>query len=270
MYLNESMASYQKKCEKNIEKLEAALESMPEGSLRISRTGKYYSWRVKYPNEKCKYLPKSEEALAVQLAKKAYYEAQLHDLKIDAEACGRFLRMEKGSVQAVEKLFESATPEYRRLLGATILSDNEKISAWEKESYKKYDKYQEALICTTLKEGERVRSKLESIAAGILYTLKIPYKYEKLTKIGDVEIAVDFTALDVRTFQEIPIEFFGMMDDLEYVKNYRRKMNTYISNGYIPGVNMLTFYESKNAPLNQVTLKKKLEDFFFHEPPIQL
>ena len=67
----------------------------------------------------------------------------------------------------------------------------------------------------------------------------------------------------MRTFQEIPIELFGMMDDSEYVKNYRKKMNTYINNGYIPGINMLTFYESQKAPLNQITLNKKLEDFFF-------
>ena len=269
MYLNKIIKNYLKFCERKINECEKIIASAPPGRLHISRGGKYYTWKILTKEDGRKYLPKNEEELARKLAVKRYYEEQLIDFRQDAEICRRFLKDEAASPRAVQHLFENAAPEYRRLLGESFLSENEKIKLWEAESYEKFQNYPDQLIYTTLKKGERVRSKLEASAASCLCTLGIPYKYEKMTRVGDHRFAVDFTALDVRTYREIPIEMFGMMDSPEYVKSYKAKMHAYINAGYIPGVNFLTFYESPSMPLNTANMKKVLEEFFFNSPPIR-
>lgn len=270
MYTDNYIAARLKECELQIAELEEKIASLPEGKLHIIRNGKYYTWKVLMPGKKRVYLPKSEEEKAKLLAQKNIYLARLHDLKCEAKACARFLSCEEKAVCEQEKLFEKASPELIRLAGDLFDFEDDKTSRWLKEPYERYTAYPERLIIPTLKEGERVRSKLEASAAGYLYTLKIPYKYEKITQIGGIKIAVDFTALDVRCGREIPIELFGMMDDPDYRKNYVKKMHTYINAGYIPGVNFLTFYESAAAPLNPAFMRKTLEDFFYKNPPQML
>ena len=84
-----------------------------------------------------------------------------------------------------------------------------------------------------------------------------------------LQIAVDFTALDVRTFREIPIELFGMMHNTEYVQNCQKKLANYITNGFIPGINMITLYESSSMQLGPQQIRKTFEDFFINNPPVQ-
>ena len=124
----------------------------------------------------------------------------------------------------------------------------------------------------TMPDGTRktIVKEDEALFAVDLTTLRISYQYEKILIVNGIEIAADFTTLDIRTFQEIPIELFGMMDDPEYRQMYKRKMKTYFDAGYIPGVNMLTFYETSAAPLNHVQVQEDLENFFFKRPPVML
>lgn len=270
MYLETSMLRHAEKCEQRIAELETKIAMLPEGVLRISRNGKYTIWRIHYADGRTEYLPKEKIGTARQLALKGLYLAQLEDLKKEAQACRRYMRHTCGSSGALDRFLEESNDEFRRLLGDAIKSKNERVRLWEVSPYKKYDKYPEMLRHRTLKPGEFVRSKLEVSGANNMYTLEIPYKYEKMIRVGEYDIAVDFTALDTRVFREIPVEFFGMMENAEYRKNHDRKMINYISSGYIPGVNMLAFYETTEAPLDQLFIRRTLEDFFFNNPPIAL
>ena len=270
MYLNESMEQYLERCKNKIALLEKKISALPEGELQIHKNRNYCMWRVTDRKGGRIILPKDQEEKAVQLALKKLYAAQIHDLKTEAEAVARYLRYRKRSARAVERLLDREPPEYRRLLGKALMTSDERVRAWENAAYHKSEKYEEYLKYPTLKEHERVRSKYEALFAADLTTLQIPYLYEKILIAGGIEIAPDFTALDVRTFQEIPIELFGMMDDPEYRKMYKRKMKTYIEAGYIPGVNMLTFYETSEAPLNHMQAQEDLENFFYKRPPIML
>ena len=269
LILYKIIKNYKEKCEYRRQEIEQLLSAMPDGTLHISKSGNYYTWRVSTGNGNRKYLPKKERDLAGILALKKFYEAQMHDLKNDIEACRRFLHYKDTSVDETALLMNSSSAEYKNLLGAAYANIDEKITEWENLPYEKSSMYPENLIHRTFKEGEKVRSKLEASVAGSLYTLKIPYKYEKMTMIGNNKFAVDFTALDVRTFREIPIEVFGMMSDYEYVKNFKRKMTIYINSGYIPGINMMTFYESRETPLELEYVNQELERFFFQNPPVQ-
>lgn len=270
MYLNESMEHHFERCGKQISSLEKKISVLPEGELQIHKNRNYFMWRVSDGKGGRFILSKEQEEKASHLALKKLYMAQLHDLKTETEASGRYLRCKNRSFSAVERLLADEPPEYRRLLGKALMTTDERVRAWETAEYRKLQKYPEELKYPTLKEEERVRSKYEALFAVDLTTLRIPYLYEKLLIVNGQEIAPDFTALDVRTFQEIPIELFGMMDDPEYRKMYKRKMKTYIEGGYIPGVNMLTFYESSAAPLNHMQAQEDLENFFFKRSPIML
>ena len=270
MYLYQSMQSQLETCEKQIAGLEKKMAGLPEGVLHITRNGKYYNWFVSYADGRRCYLPKSEEDLAAALALKRYCTAKLHDLQNEAEACRRYLRYDDRSRNEAADLICNPSPEFRRLLCRTLRTTDERIADWENAPYKKLEKYPEQRIHETLKEGELVRSKIEAAVAGLLYTLKIPYRYECMMQIDTMEIGVDFITLDVRSFQEIPLEIYGMMDNPEYRRSYQRKMNAYTNAGYIPGINMLMFFESSSAPLKLTEAEAILRRFFFENPPVRM
>ena len=264
-YMN--MESYLKSLDGQIRRLNEVIDSLPEGSLSISRNGKYYIWRVKYSDGSRVYLPKDQEELAKKLALKKMYSIRLEETKKEANACRLYLKESPAYAESADFMLTHVNDEWKRLIGDSMKTIDERVYEWENSAYVKYDKYPERLIVPTMKKGEFVRSKIEATLAGCLYDLKIPYKYEKVTLIGNTKIAVDFTTLDVRTFQEVPIELFGMLDNADYRQNCKKKINLYVANDYIPGVNMLAFYESISKPLSPIYIRQVLEDYFFNYMP---
>ena len=57
-------------------------------------------------------------------------------------------------------------------------------------------------------------------------------------------------------------EHFGMMDDSIYVKNAIKKIEQYGKSGYVQGRKFIATFESKEAPLNTVTINRVIQDFF--------
>lgn len=267
MHTEKFIEEYLNECEQEIARIEEIIAALPPGKLHISKNGGYYTWRVLLSDGTRIYLPKSEEKTAKLLAQKNIYLARLHDLNCQAQACRKYIRCLQKTPSFEQKLFSGSNPEFSRLAADKFRFDDQNIIDWQNKPYDKFTSYPEQLTIPTLKEGEKVRSKLEAIVASQLVTLKIPYKYEKITLIGSTKIAVDFTAFDARCGREIPIEIFGMMDNPDYIKSCRRKLSTYIYAGYYPGVNFITFYESPETPLNPRFINKTLEDFFFRNPP---
>lgn len=243
------------------------LITLPEGDLHVGRNGKYYTWKWKDAAGNWHYISKSNEEEAVQRALRKLYQAQLHDLASEREACRRYAHYKKQSVSEINHLMEKESPEFKRLLQKALTFPDDRVTAWENQSYQKSLVHPDALIHPTLKPDLFVRSKVEAMVSSSMTLTRIPHLYEKIIHIDRWEIAADFTALDIRTFREIPIEVFGMMDDPEYRKSYERKMKTYIDGGYIPGKNMLVFYEFSDDPLSQAVVMDELDRFFFRNPP---
>ena len=268
MYLNEFLESKIQTYEAEIKMLEAAIAAMPEGTIHVSMSGKYPTWRVHYPDGSRIYLSQDQLELAQKLGQKLYYEAKLKDLKKEVAACRKYLSCKGSSESCEAALIKNSSPELKRLMGLDTKTISEKAAAWENAPYKKYEEYPENLKYPTLKSDEKVRSKFEAETARDLFLLRIPYKYEKVIKLGNELLVPDFIALDIRVLREIPIELFGMMDKPEYRTRHDQKLEIYIKNGYYPGVNMLTFYESSSSPSNPVAVKQALTDFFFINPPI--
>lgn len=268
MYLDKSIENHLNFCEGQVKELKEKIAVLPEGTLHVNSNNGYFSWRITLPGEKRRYVSKKDSELIKALALKSVLCAQLKDLENEAVQCRKFLKSSRPS--ELSKLLSLSNPEIQKLIKNYYQPADEKTLAWINKPFEKSEKHPEQLLIPTLKEGEMVRSKLEASAANTLFSLKIPYKYEKVTMIGNIKIAVDFTALDIRTYKEVPIELFGLMDNPEYVKNCQAKLVNYIRFGYYPGLNMLTFYETSHCPLGSSFFTQAFENFFFKNPPAQL
>ena len=237
------MAAY---CENRIFELEKSLEKYPPGTLQFHLNGYNYTWRISYKDGPRRTLPKKKRAYARKMAKKRAIEAEIKTLKKEKEACEMYLKCCEEESE-LDKLWENS--DFVSLLrdeSGFIKADAEK---WQKEEFEQCPKYPEGKVYDTLR-GDKVRSKAEALIANILFTLKIPYRYEQAHIIGDRKFYPDFTVLNVRTGQEYIIEFFGMMHNSQYACSAGFKVDKYFSNGYVPFENILFFYESDKRPLD--------------------
>lgn len=111
---------------------------------------------------------------------------------------------------------------------------------------------------------EEFRSKSEYIIASKLKSKAIPFKYEKelfLREYG--RIYPDFTIFDPNTKQEIYWEHFGMMDDPDYRDKTYKKIQAYMDNGYLPGINFIMTFERNVKPLNYKLVDKMISEYFY-------
>ena len=102
---------------------------------------------------------------------------------------------------------------------------------------------------------DKLRQKLTKNNINYVYELPLRLK-------GYGTVKPDFTVLNKRTRQEYVWEHFGMMDDSIYVKNAIKKIEQYGKSGYVQGRNFIATFESKDAPLNTVTINRVIQDFF--------
>ena len=94
------------------------------------------------------------------------------------------------------------------------------------------------------------------IIADILYQNKehILYKYERPLEImingKKTIIYPDFTIINLKTGKITYWEHAGMMDNPKYASSFVWKVNTYLENGIIQGINLIFTYETSENPLN--------------------
>ena len=73
----------------------------------------------------------------------------------------------------------------------------------------------------------------------------------------------------VKSLEEVYLEHFGMMDDLNYVNTAIYKLNTYERNGIYLGVNLFLTYETSRKPLNVRALDEMIKALWIEEPIIE-
>lgn len=240
---------------------EKALKKVPDGKLRINRSGK----RVQYFHRRDPkdfngtYIKMKDKNIAEQLAQKDY------DAKI-LEICDQELHaIEKYFAhcpqKCMEEFYESLHKERQKLIMPVRETDEEFVKAWETEEYQglAFHSHQPELYSA---KGERVRSKSEVMIADSLFREKILYRYEcplYLEEFGEVH--PDFTVLNVRLRKEIYWEHLGMMDSVEYAEKAVRKINAYAQNGIFAGDNLILTYETKAQPLSQKSIKCFIDRF---------
>lgn len=239
--------------------MQKKLESFPEGKIFCSRTGTRYKWYYS-DGHKQTYIPKKERPYAEKLALKKYLSHLLDEAKAEKTALEFYLRHHITTPLRSEQMLTEHS-EYQKLLSPFFKSQSQFQTEWVNAPYDR-NPYPLDFGSHKTSSGILVRSKSESIIDMILYLNKIPFRYECALKLGDITYYPDFTILHPQTNELYYWEHFGRADDPNYFKNIGVKLNTYMSHGIVPSINLITTYETFKHPLSS-DLVQKIVDYYF-------
>lgn len=263
------------KVSKEIDKIDKVLMDIrkfkqcePEGILKCQKKGNKVFFYQQYWNEESnkwetKYIKREDISLVKALAQKQYYARLEPLLEKKQKVIKEFVR--KYCPEEMEVVYEDLTEERKALVLPIFVSKKEIIHRWNNEKYEGNAYHSEKLRFET-EQGEMVRSKSEVIIANILYKHKkhILYKYERSLDVvaeGNIKtIYPDFTILTLNTGKITYWEHAGRMDDPYYANEFVKKMNVYVSNGLLPGRDVLVTFETMANPLDVSVVKKMIEE----------
>lgn len=251
------MLAESKRLKKEIDKLNKQIVELPKGKISISHTGKYTKWY--HIIDKAKSLiSKRNRMLASQLATKKYFIYLKSDLEQEKTAIDFYLRHHK--MENKSDLLYSKK-EYEELIAPFFTPISKELLHWMNSPYEKNLTHQEMLIHKTI-SGNIVRSKSEAIITTFLFKNRIPFRYECALELNGITIYPDFTIRHPQTGRVYYWEHFGMMDEARYSKNVGVKLQMYINNGIIPGVQLITTYETREEPLSVECVERQIEYYF--------
>ena len=268
------------KLEKMIKGIDMFLSGAPEGCLKWqNKNGRTYYYHQymqdmqmitdktleteNFDKWKRKYIRKRDIGIAAALAQKHYYSSVKPLVQKQLKELKQFVN--KYPKDNLEEMYETLSDERKRLVKPLQPSVKQIIKNWEAEVYEKNTKYSENLKFET-DQGELVRSKSEVIIANLLYQNQnhILYKYERPLELNvegrSKTIYPDFNILSKRTGKIIYWEHAGRMDDPYYVNDFVKKMNTYVTNGLLPGKDVILTYETQNNPLEISVVKRMIKE----------
>ena len=257
--LYEQILIKKEQLEKQIDNIHSQLKTLPEGKLVCCHTNNHYKW-YNYSSNGRIYIPKKQQDLAEKLALKKYLILLLKEISHEKRAIDLYLKHHETETPASEKLLQNH-PEYQTLLFPYFKPFSQTISEWLNAPYEKNMQYPEKLIHKSI-SGNVVRSKSEALIDTLLYTNKIPFRYECALYLDETLLFPDFTIIHPHTEQIYYWEHFGMMDKPSYIQKTFRKLQTYANYGIIPSIQLITTYETKNVPLTANTIEKIIQDIF--------
>lgn len=248
-----------------LKQIDKELEHMPEGHLKIQkRLENVYYYQMIQKNGKTKkyYIEKRNAELIKKLACKHYYMKVQTKLKKEWEALKKFLNNYDEKI--ADDIYDQMPVEKKELIQPLRMTAGEVLRKWENERYEANQNYPENLIYKT-DQGEMVRSKSELILANMLNQNRkyLLYKYERPLELmqGDkIQVVYpDFTILNIQTGKITYWEHAGRMDDPKYANQFVYKVNSYMSNGIMPGRDLIFTYETMSNPLNMQNALKLIE-----------
>lgn len=246
------------------------LTKLPEGKIYAKRRGEnccQFFWK-KDSGTDWQYLKKSEDKFATELIQREYTEKVLKTICEQRKLIEKFVKKynEKSVLDVVNKISEPKLEKIKMY----VKDDMAYICDWYKkqeEIIAKASKYVYSIkagedIEILTEKGESVKSKSEKIIADKLNMMNIPYCYEvPLYLKGYGYVKLDFKVLNVATRKEYYWEHYGMMDNKDYIIKALKKKNSYISNNFIVGDNLIETYESQSCPLDTRNVEKIIKTF---------
>lgn len=243
---------------------EAALEKVPPGKIRVSRTmhGVQYYLRKDTSDKSGRYVRKNETTLIKQHLQKAYDEKVLKIFTAELQGLRVLLQKAENAVNKVRKAYSAYPAEVKKLITPVDVSDEDYIREWMEETYegKPIPDY---LPFWETKRKERVRSKSELNIANALADKGIPYKYEcPLQLSSGVIVYPDFTVLDVKRRRVLYWEHRGMMDDKEYARGAVLRLKELTREGFFIGEELIITEETSANPLGTNEIETVIRRFF--------
>jgi len=254
----EKMKLKHRQCLQRLQSLKSTLNTLPDGQFIFAHNGNYNKWYQSDGHHKI-YIPKSNRTLAEQLALKKYLSCLIEDLSGETKALELYLR-HYPNPKISEQLL-SKNPAYVELLSSYFKPKSQDLLEWMNASFESNPQHPELLIHKTT-SGHMVRSKSEAMIDSLLYTNRIPFRYECALDLNNLIVYPDFTIRHPETGNFYYWEHFGLMDDLSYCKKACYKLQTFISNGIIPTIQLITTYETPDNPLSTDLIQKTIEHYF--------
>lgn len=113
----------------------------------------------------------------------------------------------------------------------------------------------------TAKDGTMVRSKSEMSIANELINRGIPYIYEMPVKVNGIWLHPDFSFYSFSRRKPVYWEHAGMMGDDSYRNDFTRKLDTYISGGYVPSVDVIFSFDTTDGNIDTRMIDAVLDEY---------
>lgn len=256
--LYERILTEHQRLERQIQSIRQELSTLPPGKLICCHHGPRHKWYQSDGYTKV-YIPKKDSQLVEQLARKKYLTLKLEDLENEKRALDFYLRHRTPNRKADVLLTEPS--EYQKLLASQFTPISTELSQWMNSPYEQNPLHPERLIYKST-SGHPVRSKSEMLIDMLLHLHQIPFRYECALTFGNTVMHPDFTIRHPRTGEYFYWEHFGLMDQPGYVANVFSKLRLYAENGILPGIHLITTYETQEHPLSTEMIEKIIEYYF--------
>lgn len=254
-------------------KLQAELNEccnmIEKAEKRISRNSEYqgikvfchkrkngYQYYLLKPDNKRKYIKKSEYEMVQKVLQLGYDEEVLKALRDKKHILERFLA--KYKPDSLETVYTGLSDGRKAMIKTIRPTDEEFVEEWYKGFIVDENSYPKETSYRT-DRGENVRSKSEKIIADILYKYRIPYVYEPKLKLNNGKyLFPDFALLDLKARKTIYWEHFGLASDGEYASKAMTKLGLYENEGIFVGRDLFFSVESSETPLNINVIERKV------------
>jgi len=227
---------------------------LPEGKLICCGDNFYQS-----DGHHKSYIKKKDSVLAEKLATKKYLTTLLEDLEKEKRATDMYLRHYPVR-KRTDELFKNSD-SFQTLLSPHFSPISKELDNWMKSPYEHNLIHPEHLN-QKIGANEFVRSKSEAMIAKALKQNKIPYRYECPLVLDEIQTYPDFTIRHPKTGEYFYWEHFGLLDKSDYVEQMHKKMKHYTTNNILPGINLITTYETKDKPLT-FEMVEMLVNYYF-------
>ena len=224
---------------------------LPDGELVCTINGndrRYYK-RLKVEGRRKKerrYGIKKKPEVLYGLVRKRYITRALPVLERDIKALDSALRWFRPSDEnSVMEEFVLKYPE----LSEGIYRYIPDLVEW-KNAFKPMDDFHPESLKAVDPSGKRKRSNTELYIASRLDHYGLVYRHDCPTGIPGLYRYPDFQILRPRDLKKIYWEHFGMMDDMEYFIDYKRKMEEYEKAGIVPWDNLIVTYGKSNSGID--------------------
>lgn len=251
------MLAEQQRIQKEKERIQKQIFKLPAGTIFCFQNGTHVKWYEK-DGKRRQYLPKDQRKYAEKLAMKKYLLLRMKELIQEERALGSYISHHRESVS--EQMLKPGDP-YAELLAPYFQPESSDLQSWMESPYEQNRKYPEQKIYGT-SAGIHVRSKSESMIVYLLHDYKVPFRYECALELGQVTAYPDFTIRHPKTGKVFIWEHLGMMGDPTYRRNALSKLQLYMEHGWIPSVNLILTFETKEYPLDMAYVEGLIKDHF--------
>ena len=266
-----------------VKKSKLELAVLPEGSLQIEKRNgvPFYFQAIRTTEEmdveRTESIEQNEQEAALQkqtriinkrhavnkhpeivkgLIRRTYLERELAVLEKNVKALET---MTKAFCEVAPDDILERMPERFKAFPKEYFFPQPKEDDWARQPYEQSSYKTERKIHTTSR-GLLVRSKSELAISEAFYKYDVPFRYEQVLEIGTYRVVPDFMPRNKRTSEQFYWEHCGMLENEEYMKHHKWKMNLYESVGIVPWENLIVSYDGADGTLNIAEIESVIKN----------